>query len=227
MRNSKKKIYIILIIALCLALAVFLIWYNSSRTAPEVPAQVTPRPVQTSADTGKFGLFQVESSISAEIIQEQLRDVGFLITEEYYFTEVVNYSSVKKLWNIELGITESAFLASYDGVVTAGIDFSSIQVEKSEDKKQITVTMPEAVVQNIDIDPESLQIYSEKTGLNNPISVDDYNASLLTLEEQAKEKALARGLLERANTNAEQLIRQFIGGLIDIGEYTIHFMDSK
>lgn len=227
MRDSKKKVYLILIIVLCLALAVFLIWYSSSRAEPASPVQVSPRPAQTSAESGKSGLFQVESSISAEVIQEQLQDVGSLITEEYYFTEVVSYSSVKKLWKIELGITESAFLASYDGVVTAGIDFTAIQVEKDEEKKQITVTMPEAEVLNVDIDPESLQLYSEKTGFHNPISVEDYNASLVTLEEQAREKALDRGLLERANTNAEQLVRQFIGGLIDTSEYTVRFADSK
>jgi len=163
----------------------------------------------------------VEKEITAEIVQDSLRDAGFLVTEEYYFTEVVSYSSIKKLWNIDLGITESSYLASYDGVVTAGVDLTKAQVEKDEEKKLVTVTLPAAVIENIDIDPESFVLYSEKAGLGNRLSAADFNNSLIELEQTAREKAVERGVLERAEKNARTLIGGLVGSLVDTTEYRV------
>ena len=153
----------------------------------------------------------------------ELNDIGVLVTEEYYFTEVVSFSSIKKLFNkLELGITESSYLASYDGVVTAGIDFSKITVSKDDELHLVEVRLPKAEILNVDIDPESFELYSEKTGLGNPISVADYNNSLVELESTASEKAVARGILTRADQNLKTVIVNFIAGLVDTAEYTVH-----
>ena len=220
--SKKARIYLVLILLICLVLAGFLLWYSGNRTEPSAP-EVTPRPARTSSAGNRPSFLPEETTVSAEVIQEQLQDVGSLVTEEYYFTEVVNYSTVKKIWKIEIGITESAFLVSYDGVVTAGLDFSGIKVAKDEGQKQIFISLPACRIMNVDIFPDSMQVYSEKTGFNNPLSTDDYNAALMELEQRAEQKALERGVLEKADSNARQVIRQCVGGLIDTTEYTIVF----
>ena len=154
-------------------------------------------------------------------MQESLRDAGILITEEYYFTEVVNYSSIKKLWKLDLGITESSYLAGYDGVVTAGVDLTQAKVEKDETEKLIRVTLPAAAIQSVDIDPESFVLYSEKAGLGNRLSVGDFNSSLIELEQTAREKAVERGVLARAEENARTLVRGIVGPLVDLAEYRV------
>ena len=223
--SKKAKVYLVLILLICLVLAGFLLWYSGNRTEPSAP-EVTPRPARTSSAGSRPSFLPEETTVSAEVIQEQLQDVGSLVTEEYYFTEVVNYSTVKKIWKIEIGITESAFLVSYDGVVTAGLDFSGIKVAKDEGQKQIFISLPACRILNVDIFPDSMQVYSEKTGFNNPLSTDDYNAALMELEQRAEQKALERGVLEKADANARQVIRQFVGGLIDTTEYTVVFTGS-
>ena len=228
-KEKQKTTLLVALIALVLVLTVVLIIVYAARKngAGPVPA-VTPRPsaevVVREREVEK--LVTVEKEISSEILRDGLRDMGLLVTEEYYFTEVVSYSSIKKLWNIDLGITESSYLASYDGVVTAGVDLETASVEKDEAQKRITVTLPAAEIQNVDIDPESFVLYSEKAGLGNHLSVEDFNSSLIELEQTARDKAMARGILERADDNARSLVRNLIGSLVDLGEYTLVFAEG-
>ena len=44
----------------------------------------------------KKSILETETTISTDIIKEKLKDIGFLCTEEYYFTQVAQYKSTKK-----------------------------------------------------------------------------------------------------------------------------------
>ena len=222
--KTKRKLLIGLIV-LVVALTVVLIALHALRGRDKRAALPpgTPRPsaevVIREKEVEK--IVTVEKEITADTVQESLRDAGILITEEYYFTEVVNYSSIKKLWKLDLGITESSYLAGYDGVVTAGVDLTQAKVEKDESEKLIRVTLPAAAIQNVDIDPESFVLYSEKAGLGNRLSVGDFNSSLIELEQTAREKAVERGVLARAEENARTLVRGIVGPLVDLAEYRV------
>ena len=220
--KTKIRVYIALLCLVAVLIAGLIVWRGGKRPEPQLPA-VTPRPtaevVIREREVEK--IVEVEKEISAEIIQDGLREMGTLVTEEYYFTEVVSFSSIKKLFDIELGITESSYLASYEGVVTAGIDFAAITVVKDDDENTVTVTLPRAEILSVDIDPESFELYSEKNGLGNPLSAADFNASLVELEKNAAAKAVDRGLLQKADENARAVIRNFITGMLGPGEYAI------
>ncbi len=219
MSKKKQILYgsILAVIVIATIVVVIVSAYGKTETDP---APVSPEP-PAAARSSPVQVIEVEKTISTEMISERLQDMGMLVTEEYVFTEVVSFSSVKKLWEIELGFTESGYVASYDGVVTAGLDFTQIRLEKDDELRRITVYLPRTKILNIDIDPTSFQLYSEKEGLWNRISVTDYNNSLIEMEETAREKALAKGILERAGSNARLLIENLIRSLIDDPEYDI------
>lgn len=225
--KQRTKLLVVLIALIVLSIAALVIVHAvRSGREPAAPAAVTPRPsaevIVREKEVEK--IVTVEKEITSEILRDGVREVGVLVTEEYYFTEVVSFSSIKKLWKIDLGITESSYLASYDGVVRAGVDLTGAEVVKDDGQKRVTVTLPAAEIQGVDIDPESFRLYSEKAGLGNPISAEDFNNSLIELENTAREKALERGVLERADENARVLIRNLIGALVDPGEYRIEFV---
>ena len=226
--KKKIRIYIILLALVAAVIVGLIIWHGARAPKETAPAEVTPRPTAQVVVKEKEveKVVEVEKEITSEILRDGLREMGMLITEEYYFTEVVSFSSIKKLFNIELGITSSSYLATYDGVVTAGIDFTGIGVEKDDAAGTVTVTLPPAQVLNVDIDPESFELHSEKTGLGNPISVEDFNASLVELEKSASAKAVERGLLDKADANARTVIRNFISGMIDTSRYVIVFKEA-
>lgn len=178
----------------------------AKNTAPE--EKVVYRNVET--------LVEVEKEISSEMIEDGLRDMGVLVTGEYYFTGVMSYSSAKELFGIKLPLTESGYLVSYDGTVTAGADFSSLTVEKDELGNGCTVRIPKCSVFAVDIDPESFTLYSEKHGLGNRVSIADYNDSLIELEHNASETAVSKGLLESSEAQARLLIKNFAGSLLGV-----------
>ena len=232
MTAEKKKtrllVGLIALIALSIVVLIIVHAVRGGRDEP-APLTVTPRPspeiVVREKEVEK--IVTVEKEIDSAILTDGVREVGVLVTEEYYFTEVVSFSSIKKLWKLDLNITESSYLASYDGVVRAGVDLSKASVEKDDERSVITVTLPAASIQGVDIDPESFQLYSEKAGLGNHISAADFNSSLIELETTAREKAVDRGLLDRAEENAHTLIRNLIGALVDLDEYTLVFVNGK
>lgn len=228
---SKKTLYLGLIGLLAVAsICVLVIGLTRPKTEETPLPNVTPAVVPETRVVYKEvkKLVEVEKTISSAILEDGLKDMGVLVTEEYYFTEVISFSSVKKLLrtDIDLKFTESAYLASYDGNITAGIDFAGITAEKDDEAKKITVTLPAAKVFSISVDPDSFVLYSEKVGLGNPLSAKDFNASLAELENTAREKALDRGLLERADENAEQIIENFIAGLVDLSDYSLQFKNK-
>ncbi len=227
MKNT-RRIYLILIAAVVMITAVLaLVWTlkdNDVKSVPE-PAITTAPVKQTKKIVEVEKIIEVEKKISGDIIQDGLRDMGFLVTEEYYFTEVVSYSSVKKLFKtIKLGITESSYLASYDGVISAGLDFEKISVEKNDEERIITIRLPKSEVKYMQIDPESFVLYSEKEGLGNKISLSDYNDSLIELEKNAEKKAVDRGLLKRADDNAKLVISNFVNSLVDTSDYMVRYI---
>jgi len=220
--KKRTKLYLIGIGIVVLVVIGLVIWHGVGAKDTSVPV-VTPRPTPEVVIREK----QVEKVITAEILQDGLRDMGVLVTQEYYFTEVISFSKIRKLFNISLPFTESSYLASYDGVVTAGVDLSTAAVEKDDQTGIITVTLPPAAVLNVDIDPDSFWLYDEKNGLGNPISAEEFNASLVELEKTAEQKALERGLTDKAGESAQTVIRNFIGSLVDMDKYAVRFVTGE
>lgn len=229
MEKKKKLYYLIGIGVVVLAIIVCIIVWAATRNKNSAPAEIPPvasmKPDREVVYRDVEKLVEVEKVISSQIIQDGLRDMGFLVTEEYYFTEVVSYSSVKKLFkSIDLKVTETNYLASYDGVVSAGVDFFKIGVVKNEENKTLRVTIPKATIYSTTIDENSLQVYSEKYGLGNPVTVTDFNNSLSELKANAEDKAIDRGTLERAEENAQRIITNFVESLVDPNEYFITYV---
>lgn len=230
-REPKNILYYILIGILMLAiLSVIIVYANSSTPAapaPTMPDPTIPEPlvITETVEVEVEKLVEVEKTITSSIIQEGLRDMGTLITQEYYFTEVMDFAKVKQVsrtdWTL-LG-TESAYVASYDGVIAAGVDLTRVRVAKNDAQQQISVTVPPAQVQYIDIDLDSFRLYSEKQGLFNPLSATDFNKSLTELETTAQARALERGLLEKADENAKTVIKNFVKSLVS-PEYKLIFI---
>ena len=224
MKKSGKKFYAVLIVIIAAAiLGIVIFWLirgGSQKVSEQVPV---PKPSTGSFVPAAPKLIEIEKEISVDTVEDGLRDMGILITDEYYFTEVVSFSSVKKFFktDIKLAFTESSYLAGYDGVITAGPDFTATRVEKDEAAKTVTVILPKSQIRNVDIDPDSFKLFSEKQGFTNPLSASDFNSSLIELENTARQKALEKGILQRADENAVAIVTNFIGNLIDMSVYHV------
>lgn len=215
-RQNRNKIYIIItLVALLLAVILLICYGTRRRTEKEEAAQAV------TTKTEKEKKDKVLISVNTETIRDGLSDMGFLITQEYYFTQVETYTKEKNIFIVIP--TKSGFTYSYDGSVIAGVDFGEIDVKTDEDRKIITVDLPPSEIQSVNIDRDTFKIYSEKESLWNPLKLEDYNISLAEFEESAKEKALENGILERSDAQAQKLVSEFIGSLPNASGYTVDF----
>jgi hypothetical protein len=221
MQDRRKTILLLSAIgAVVIAIIVILI-IGLSGGKTQSPAPETPLSEPQSGGSQGKRIIDVQRQVLINDIEEGICDMGLLVTQEYYFTDAVTQSKIKTLFSIPLGFTETSYVATYDGVVTAGLDFSLASVSLDPDGRTVTVSLPKAEIQSVDIDPNSFVLYSEKHGFGNPLSVSEFNGSLADLENRAKERAAERGVIEKADENARKIVSNFIGGLLDPDLYDI------
>lgn len=143
------------------------------------------------------------TTVSETEIKEVL-EISELQTADYIYNSVVP---------VQLDDNNIAYYISYEGTITAGIDFSQISVEVDEDNKVIKVLVPTAAVQNTSVNAGTMQyIFVD----------DDYNEGSVTntaykkcKDDLAEKAAAATDLLEQATDNAravvEALLEPWIG----------------
>lgn len=216
LKKYKNKIYIgIAVFALLLSIILMTDYaVRRDREQSEAAQTVTMKTEKEKKDN-------VVISVNTDTIRDGLANMGVLITQEYYFTQVEKYTKEKTY--LKFLTTLSEFTYSYDGTVLAGVDFEKIKIEKDDAANTITVEMPESAIQAVTIDKDTFKIYSEKESLWNPLKLEDYNISLVEFENAARDKAVQNGILERSDAQAENLVRQFIRNFPDMSKYTIEF----
>lgn len=217
-KQHRNQIYIGVTIIASILVLVLCLDFKIRRDAERNEAAMTATTIKEKEKKDK-----VVISASTDTIQDGLANMGVLITQEYYFTQVEKYTKEKTF--LKFITSSSEFMYSYDGAVMAGIDFEKIEIKTDEDRKIITVDMPDSEIQAVTIDKNTFKIYSEKDSLWNPLKLEDYNISLVEFEDAAKEKAIASGILGRSDEQARNLVREFISSLPNTGEYTISFAD--
>lgn len=221
--NKKlKTVYIVI----CIFLSIIIIWLlvgmlnNRNKTDNASLKDI----VERQSDKKLFDDSPVVEEIvtvNTEIIKDGLKEMGTLITQEYYFTQVEEYKSTERVWIFD---SKASFIFSYDGVVTAGIDCNDIEITKDDEAKIINVKIPKSNIIGVNIDHDSFKIYEEKEGLWNKLDMTKYNNSIIEFENEAKNKAINKGIIDKADENAKTLIESFINSLIEDNVYSIEFV---
>ncbi len=146
--------------------------------------------------------------IETKVTELGFKDLGELVTQAAFYTEIVHESNYRKLFKTDINIlgTESSIIASLDGVIKAGLDFAAISYVIDDEKQEVSITLPETRVLSNEVDHDSLQIYDEKQNVFNPQSFKIVNDTYKKVESEAEAKAIKNGLLINATENAKKLI---------------------
>lgn len=102
----------------------------------------------------------------------------------------------------------------------AGIkDLTRAQV--TEDGNTIIVRLPEVEITGAEINNDSFEELDESYNIFNPISVEDLNDAQKELKEKMIDRAVEKGVLDIAKSNAETVISGMLAG--PAGDYDIKF----
>ena len=152
------------------------------------------------------------------VIQEKLDEMAELNTASYVSTSVLNKSDFKQILKKDVWFTKRTLIISYDSTVKAGIkDLTQAEVTQKEDK--VLVTLPEVEITGVEIDNDSFQRYDESDNAFNPVTSDYINEAQQDLKDSIEERAIEKGLLDLAETNAEKILKELLES--SDGEYTV------
>lgn len=145
---------------------------------------------------------------------EKVFEISELSTSDY------TYNAIATAYD-EDGETVRYYVA-YNGTVSAGIDFSKVDITVDQEKKCVRIKLPESKILNTTVDFGSMEYIFKKKKDNDieTISQEAYKLCEDDLNERAeKEKDLLSLANENAKTVVEAMIRPWIQQLDK--EYTI------
>ena len=136
---------------------------------------------------------------------EKVIEVNDLSTLDY------TYNAITDVYD-EDGETLKYHVA-YEGIVTAGIDITKINVTVNEEEKKISITLPNAVIQNVNVDMGTLAFIFEKNKYETEtVSQEAYKASLEDLKKKANKEST---LLTMAKDNAAAAMNALIAPWVE------------
>lgn len=155
-----------------------------------------------------------------QIVEETIENASRLETADYVCTIVEDSYSYKKMFGKDIKFTETGYIVSYKGTVSAGIDLSKATV-KQLDKNTIEILLPQIEVYEPNFDNASMKKYDEKNSVFNPLTIDDVNETEINAKNKIKEEAINYGIEEKAKANAEEMVLSLMAQVLNNSEIKI------
>ena len=155
-------------------------------------------------------------TVDTTLVKNSFADIGELATESYNFTQVGKYSEEgTKVFGMEVPGTSAHYLITYSGEGKAGLtDVSQIQVQADEGAHVVTVTVPTVEILSSSIDPASIETYDQSFSIVNQIEVGEVTTFLADREAAAKDEAVAKGLLDKAQNRLKEVVKGQVNAVL-------------
>ena len=222
--NPTPKLIGISIVIVILVITLGIMWlygYNYSKNKAANQIEELERRIAELENTPVV-VDPVTPEIVQSVLTSQTKEISELTSAEYLFTNAARFTDTKDIAAIFDWMTEKSFVQKWDGAIKAGVDLTDVSVKVNN--QVITVYLPKAEILSYEVDYDSVEVLDEKNNVFNPISVDDKNNFDKETAEEMKARAIENGLLEKAQKNAENIIKNLLMAAVEnIQEYTIEF----
>lgn len=168
---------------------------------------------------GVFPSFSINTAPTVTIntsqpaVIDQIRSLSKLETVHYQLEKVVTGKSSGPLPDF---LTSDKILLVAHGEVVAGIDLSDMQpdaVTVLTDTNTVLVTVPKAQILYSKLDNDKTYVYDRQTGVFNKPDPNLESQMRQVAEQEIVKAAQEDGIIAKAQTNAEQVLRTLITGL--------------
>ena len=170
-------------------------------------------------------------TVSNHISKSSIQKICELATLDCFYHNVSEWS---KSGNI-IGYGAKKLWIEYDGMVRIGVNANDIKISEPDKANVITVTIPDAIVLDKDLDENSIyEIDSESplwgfVPLYNSVKTADRKTALTTAQNDMEASASNNAMiLDEAKERAKMIIEQNIktATKADETEYTVRFIDA-
>ncbi len=166
------------------------------------------------------GIFNPEKDgpeITTTVVSRQLQTMQDLTTakeNDYGFEEFsegkVSYVNKKK------------FTMFYSYEIRAGVDLSKAKIAVDNEARTISITLPQAELQSVSVDPDSLKFFDVENSLFNGNDVTDTADALKEAKAAASNKANKSELLQEANDQAVEIVEKAYAPIAKADGYKVN-----
>ena len=166
------------------------------------------------------GIFNPEKDgpeITTTVVSRQLQTMRDLTTAketDYGFEEFsegkVSYVNKKK------------FTMFYSYEIRAGVDLSKAKIAVDNEARTISITLPQAELQSVSVDPDSLKFFDVENSLFNGNNVTDTADALKEAKAAASNKANKSELLQEANDQAVEIVEKAYAPIAKADGYKVN-----
>ena len=164
-----------------------------------------------------------EAQTDGKTAKLTFEDIGELATQSAYCTEIEMIADGQKAFGFDVPFTQAKQIYSYDVEIKAGYDFTKITYDVDEEKKLITVKLPQVQTLSKDLDTSCFKVYHEQDSMFTTIKLEKQNKALQELIDRAEKDAIENGLYEEAEKNAELVLKGFFASEYNAKEYKLQF----
>lgn len=136
---------------------------------------------------------------------KKIINVSDLSTFEAVYNGVAKVNNEKKPEEID-------YYVSYEAKVKAGIDFEKIEIEVDNERKKISIALPEIKINEVNVEMETLDyIFVNQKANNSTVSAQAYKKCIEDVEmESSSEQAIYDLAEQNAKNTIEGLIKPFV-----------------
>ena len=148
---------------------------------------------------------KAEPKVDAKGLMERLEDASELTVEKSFYTGIVRFEE----GTIKF-IDKNSFTMKYEAEIDAGFELEEVSIEVLDDS--VVVTVPEAKILSVNIDPDSLEFYDNKNSLIKTDRKEATKQALKEAQKDAEEHATQKGIIDEANKRAEIIFKGILEG---------------
>lgn len=164
-------------------------------------------------DGNLFGL----QTVSAETVEGIIDPKSSLVTASYLYTNTEVYEDSAYFYDWRIPFTTTQVNFTYSGTVNTGFDMSALETAVDNDKKTISLKLPEVQIISCEIDQKSYHYNYENYSMFNEFTMDDVTDTL----DQLRDKMIAKAQNDpEFMQTAEDRGRKIIEDLLQKSEKT-------
>ncbi|MBO4863002.1 MAG: DUF4230 domain-containing protein [Eubacterium sp.] len=211
----------LLVIIICTALAFMIGSSVGKKKAKETFVIPT-----TEAPTTEAPIITPEITIDKQTVEEIIAPAGELVSYKYYYTDAGSYKKSQTITDTDFVIpfTTDETVYTFSGTIGAGIDLNDVDFDVDNDRKVITVYLPEPKVLSNEIDEKSFQTYDVRRSIFTSSDLKDYTQFIGELKASEEDKLNSnREFWDQLRKNTEKTISGLMSANDQLDEYVIKY----
>jgi len=141
----------------------------------------------------------------SSVLMQGIQEISDLATISQIFQSIVTYEDSRTLFGFHLPGTLKKFILKYSGNITVGTDLSKTNITQFVSGK-VKLILPHSRILNVAADMKSIKVYDQRSGIFNPLYLDEQNRAIAANLLEIETKAKSGELLARSDENAKSIL---------------------